>query len=230
MNDDDMFTYENIGSFTSVGPINVNLTGDLTVNPNEVNVYSFALENNSSSQGVTDLAVSFQARSDECLQTMTGSTFQFDALASGELTDSYNLVVATNYNCAAGTLIEIDASIASGGTVYWVDDIVLTMDALGVDQGNTPTTYKLSEAYPNPFNPATNISYELPKNEFVSINIYNLMGRHIKSLINMNQNPGYKTVEWNATNDSNQPVSAGMYIYTIQAGEFIDTKKMILLK
>jgi len=56
------------------------------------------------------------------------------------------------------------------------------------------------------------------------------MGRHIKSLVNMNQDPGHRTIEWNATNDSNQPVSAGMYIYTIQAGSFMDTKKMVLLK
>jgi len=56
------------------------------------------------------------------------------------------------------------------------------------------------------------------------------MGRHIRSLVNMNQNPGYKTIEWNATNDYGQSVSAGMYIYTIQAGEFRQTKKMVLLK
>tara|TARA_B100000959_G_scaffold7985_1_gene8099 strand:+ start:158 stop:442 length:285 start_codon:yes stop_codon:yes gene_type:complete len=93
-----------------------------------------------------------------------------------------------------------------------------------------PTRYSLGEAYPNPFNPTTKISYELPNSEFVSIDIYNLMGRHIKSLVNMNQDPGLRTIEWNATNDSNQPVSAGMYIYTIQAGSFMDTKKMVLLK
>ena len=161
---------------------------------------------------------------------MSGSTFQFDDLASGESTDSYNIIVATNDNCGAGTSIVINANIASGGAVYWEDSFALTIEALNISHDNIPARYSLGEAFPNPFNPATNISYELPKNEFVSINIYNLMGRHIKSLINMNQNPGYKTVEWNATNDSNQPVSAGMYIYTIQAGSFMDTKKMVLLK
>ena len=76
----------------------------------------------------------------------------------------------------------------------------------------------------------TTINYELPRKGFVNIRIYDLMGRHIKSLVNMNQDPGHRTIEWNATNDSNQPVSAGMYIYTIQAGSFMDTKKMVLLK
>ena len=104
------------------------------------------------------------------------------------------------------------------------------MEALNVAQDNLPAEYSLGEAYPNPFNPATTISYEIPNDEFIRTDIYNLMGRHIKSLVNMNQNPGYKTIEWNATNNSNQPVSAGMYIYTIQAGEFMATKKMLLLK
>ena len=161
---------------------------------------------------------------------MSGSAFQFDALASGEMTDSYNLVVATNFNCAAGTLILIDAQISSGGILYWEDNIILTMDALGVDQGSVPTAYSLSDAYPNPFNPVTKFNYEVPNTEHVSIDIYSLTGRHIKSLVNSIQNPGYKTVQWNATNDSGQPVSAGVYIYTIQAGVFRDKKKVILLK
>jgi hypothetical protein len=230
MNDDNMFTYENVASFTSVGPVNVNLTGDVMVQPNTVNLFTFTLENNSSSEDISDLSVSFLPRSNDCIQTMSGSAFQFDALASGESTDSYNLVIATNFNCAAGTLIEIDAQISSGGTLYWEDNIILTIDALGVDQGNVPIAYRLSDAYPNPFNPVTKFNYEVPSTEHVSIDIYNLTGRHIKSLVNSIQNPGYKTVQWNATNDSGQPVSAGVYIYTIQAGDFRDKKKVILLK
>jgi flagellar hook assembly protein FlgD len=56
------------------------------------------------------------------------------------------------------------------------------------------------------------------------------MGRQIKSLVNTNQLAGVKSVQWNATNDLGQPVSAGMYIYTIQAGDFRQTRKMLLLK
>ena len=56
------------------------------------------------------------------------------------------------------------------------------------------------------------------------------MGRKIKSLVNSKQSPGYRSVRWNATNDFGDPVSAGMYIYTIQAGEDRQTRKMVLLK
>ena len=60
--------------------------------------------------------------------------------------------------------------------------------------------------------------------------IYDLMGRKVRTLINCEQNAGFITLQWNATNDRNELVSAGLYLYTIQAGEFRQTKKMVLLK
>ena len=99
-----------------------------------------------------------------------------------------------------------------------------------IDASNEATVFSLKQNYPNPFNPTTQIRYDLPESEFVSINIYDVMGRNIKSLININQEAGYRSITWNGTNDLGQAVSAGMYIYTIQAGEFRQTKKMVLLK
>ena len=90
---------------------------------------------------------------------------------------------------------------------------------------NLPIVYKLHQNYPNPFNPTTSISYDLPKNEFVSINVFDLMGREVKTLVNKEQVAGFRSVKWDATNNIGQPVSAGMYIYTIQAGEFRQTKE-----
>ena len=95
---------------------------------------------------------------------------------------------------------------------------------------STPYKINLHQNYPNPFNPTTLIRYDLQINEDVSINIYDLTGKRVKSLVNTNQDAGYRSINWNATNEVGQPVSAGMYIYTIQAGEFRQTKKMVLLK
>ncbi|MBT3692697.1 MAG: T9SS type A sorting domain-containing protein, partial [Candidatus Marinimicrobia bacterium] len=64
----------------------------------------------------------------------------------------------------------------------------------------------------------------------VKIMIYDIMGREVKRLINQTQNAGFKSIIWNATNNLGQPVSAGMYLYRITAGEFHQTKKMVLLK
>ena len=93
-----------------------------------------------------------------------------------------------------------------------------------------PQLFSLSQNYPNPFNPTTSISYDLPTNEFVSINVFDLVGREVKTLVNKEQVAGFRSVKWDATNNIGQPVSAGMYIYTIQAGEFRQTRKMVLLK
>jgi len=93
-----------------------------------------------------------------------------------------------------------------------------------------PNDFILHQNYPNPFNPTTQIKYGLPKDSYVNISIYDLMGRKIKSLFNNKQTSGYHSLEWNATNDIGEGVSAGMYIYTIQAGEYRATKKMVLLK
>ena len=95
---------------------------------------------------------------------------------------------------------------------------------------STPYKINLHQNYPNPFNPTTLIRYDLQVNEHVSINIYDPTGKRVKSLVNTNQDAGYRSINWNATNEVGQPVSAGMYIYTIQAGEFRQTKKMVLLK
>ena len=64
----------------------------------------------------------------------------------------------------------------------------------------------------------------------VNITIYDMMGRQVKTLINVAQAAGYRTIQWNATNDEGKPVSAGLYLYTKQAGEFKQTKKIVLLK
>ena len=101
----------------------------------------------------------------------------------------------------------------------------------GTLNGNQiPLSFSLHQNYPNPFNPLTSIKYDLPNISMVNISVYNMMGRKVKTLVNGIQNPGFKTVQWNAKNELNSPVSAGLYIYTIKADGFKETKRMILLK
>jgi len=90
---------------------------------------------------------------------------------------------------------------------------------------NIPLKYSLRQNYPNPFNPFTTIQYDLPNRSDIQITIYDLMGRKVTTLISETQGAGFKSVKWDATN-----VTSGMYFYQIKAGEFVQTKKMILLK
>ncbi|MCB9249409.1 MAG: T9SS type A sorting domain-containing protein [Ignavibacteriales bacterium] len=90
--------------------------------------------------------------------------------------------------------------------------------------------YALFQNYPNPFNPTTLISYALPRSGSVTLKIYDMLGREVKTLVNAEQNSGVNTVQWNGDNNSGSRVSSGTYIYMIKAGEFTQAKKMILLK
>ena len=94
----------------------------------------------------------------------------------------------------------------------------------------TPEEFSLRQNYPNPFNPVTTLRYDIPENSHVTVTIYDMLGREVKTLINHTQDAGYRSIIWNATNDYDKPVSAGIYLYQIQAGEYISTKKMVLLK
>ena len=93
-----------------------------------------------------------------------------------------------------------------------------------------PKIFALHQNYPNPFNPVTTLRYDLPENAMINITIYDMLGKQVKTLVNQTQDAGYKSVIWDATNDYGKPVSAGIYLYQIQAGEYISTKKMVLLK
>ena len=93
-----------------------------------------------------------------------------------------------------------------------------------------PIVFNLHNAYANPFNSITSLRYDLSKDELVNIIIYDMMGRIVKTLVNKSQTAGYKSIQWNATNDRNKRISAGLYMYTIQIGEFRQTRKIVLLK
>ncbi len=102
-------------------------------------------------------------------------------------------------------------------------DIIIS--GLSEDVKKIPTIYALEQNYPNPFNPTTQISFALPKPENVIIEVYNIMGQHVEIVLNKHMKAGNHEVEFNAAN-----LSSGVYMYRIEAGEFQDVKKMILLK
>ena len=109
----------------------------------------------------------------------------------------------------------------------------LTIDGskLNVNESDlVPESFALYANYPNPFNPTTTISYDLPEQAQVTLSIYDLLGKKIKTLVNQSQDAGNKIAMWDGTDEFGRQVSAGVYLYRIQAGEFTQTRKMLLLK
>ena len=91
--------------------------------------------------------------------------------------------------------------------------------------GNIPERYSLSQNYPNPFNPSTKINFAIPKNGFVKIAVYDILGRRVSNLINQNLNAGTYSIDFNGAN-----LNSGIYFYRIEADGFVETKKMLLIK
>ena len=106
----------------------------------------------------------------------------------------------------------------------------IVVGTLAIDGDLIPVEFALRQNYPNPFNPITTLRYDLPEQTHVNITVYDMLGRKVRTILNQQQDPGYKSLIWDATNDYGKPVSAGIYLYQIQAGEYISTKKMVLLK
>lgn len=109
----------------------------------------------------------------------------------------------------------------------------LTIDgglALSVDNNTLPEVFALHNNYPNPFNPITNIRYDIPEASDVRIDIYDLVGKKVKTLVSKQHQPGRYKIQWNATNEFGSAVATGMYIYKIQAKDFVSVKKLLLMK
>ena len=146
---------------------------------------------------------------------------------------------------SAGVLLNVNAAgmdpgVYSAGISVNSNDpdqgaviIPLSLTVNGMSSENEsllPAEFALHQNYPNPFNPQTKIRYDLPENSMVNITVYDMLGREVKTLVNQVQNAGFKSIIWDATNDYGKAISAGIYLYQIQAGDYIHTQKMVLLK
>ena len=97
-------------------------------------------------------------------------------------------------------------------------------------KADTPAAYRLSQNYPNPFNPETTIQYALPEEAHVQLVIYNATGQTVRTLLDGSQSAGYHRVAWDSRDDRGHPVGGGGYFYRMTAGDFSETKRMILLR
>ena len=146
-------------------------------------------------------------------------SFVLEGLASG----SYQLSSsAVDYNSAQINNVTVETA-----NNYVSVDLVLTEDGLTLLEPakNIVSNYSLSQNYPNPFNPSTLISYQLPSSGLVTIKVYNVIGKEIATLVNEFQQSGNYSKEFSANG-----LTSGVYFYTIKSGNFLATKKMILLK
>ncbi|MBI5402998.1 MAG: T9SS type A sorting domain-containing protein [Ignavibacteriae bacterium] len=111
----------------------------------------------------------------------------------------------------------------------WFNRQIWTVSVQNITS-NIPSGFELMQNYPNPFNPSTEIRFSIPKNDLVSIKIYDIAGREVYNLLNQKLNAGTYSVKWNGINDIGENVSSGVYFYRMVSNDFAMTKKMILVK
>lgn len=154
---------------------------------------------------------------------------------------------AMDANTEVGTTTEpmyVDEAVEAGKTYYYKvvaydfnenmgsfsDEVMASVTAIGDDMLATPKEFALRQNYPNPFNPTTRIAYDLAEMADVKIVIYDALGSKIRTLVNASKAAGSYNVTWDGLNDAGNKVASGVYIYTINAGNFNAAKKMTLMR
>ncbi len=129
----------------------------------------------------------------------------------------------------------VDRDVALGTDFFYRLEVIDVEGRVGFTEPvksdtGTPAAFSLAQNYPNPFNPVTEIMYNLPSACHVRLDIYNVLGQRIATLVNEHQTAGGQVVEWNGKDTVGNAATSGVYFYKIQAGSFVEMKKMILLR
>jgi Secretion system C-terminal sorting domain len=150
------------------------------------------------------------------------SQINWSALSSFGISGSTNSITITSAGQSfAGTSSNESSKVISGFLAYTSSNVTGVSDEKEI----IPTVYKLNQNYPNPFNPSTTIRYSIPKTSLVTLKVYDVLGREVAALVNEEKPLGTYQVNFDASS-----LASGIYFYKIQAGSFVETKKMILLK
>jgi hypothetical protein len=136
-----------------------------------------------------------------------------------------NALVASGTNVFAGTVSDpwSNYSVLNGG-VYRrpMSEIVA---GVGISRGEVPALFRLDQNFPNPFNPSTTVRYALPVRSHVTLSVFNPLGQRVATLLNESQEPGNHEVRFDGTG-----LASGVYFYRIQAGDFVQTKRLLLIR
>jgi len=183
----------------------------------------------------------FVTKFDLNLTTLDASTYigsnGNESIGSIGLIDNGNVYVSGSTSSQNFPYVSTsyDTSFNGGSSDVFVSilDSMLSGFVSSIQNGTQPINFKLYSNYPNPFNPTTTIKYDLPNKSFVSLEIYNMLGQHIKTLVSKNQSTGTKTIKWNGKDKTGRTVSTGVYFYKIDVigtVNFNHCKKMIFIK
>jgi hypothetical protein len=148
------------------------------------------------------------------LSTHNGATWSSVSTGLPNLSSAVAFAVSGN---------DIFAGISGGGV--WRRPLSEMITSAGESKRNVSTSFTLSQNYPNPFNPSTTISFDLPTKSFVTLKVFDMIGREVATIVSKELSAGSYTRQWHA-----EGLPSGVYFYRLQAGSYLETKKLVLLR
>ena len=215
--------------FTTAGPVVIDscVIADILGNTKKLTLF---LKNEGKTNTATKILVELTTTDTSSVSEIRFGTTGAVDIQPGETVELGQNIFIKTKDSAATVLFKLN--ISSNGHTFWQESIYidLTPTDIGEDGIKFPKEFTLGQNYPNPFNPSTTIKYQIPSNvkgemANVKLIVYDVLGREVATLVSEQQKAGYYEVDWNAANNS-----SGVYFYKIQAGDFVDTKKMVLLR
>lgn len=211
--------------FTSIGPLLIDHYEIGFHNPTR---FSFKLSLRNDGTVATASGVSAEiSTADTNVTSILSNNQNFGDIAPGLIKTSSNYLINTQNNPAS---VHFTIRIFSEDWFFWSDTVTVTVTGISEGQNDIPLQYALKQSYPNPFNPSTSISYQVPRQSDVQIEIYNTLGQKVRTLINARKEPGNHQTVWDGKNDRGLQMGSGVYLYRMVAGGFVQTRKMVLLK
>jgi hypothetical protein len=219
--------------FTTIGPIVFEkftfIYSDTLFHPGDQIPIRLFLKNEGSSTTASNVTASLTIV-DTCANIYVTQNPKYGDIAPGESAHTaggYGIKI--HNNCAGSVRIPMKIDIASNNFTFWSDtfSVFINPEGTGVIESKkkTPSKFTLHQNYPNPFNPVTTIRYALPNACKVILNIYNFLGQEVAKLIDENKLAGKYEVQWNASK-----LPSGVYVARLQAGDYVTTRKLVLLK
>ncbi|HRA98821.1 MAG TPA: T9SS type A sorting domain-containing protein [Ignavibacteria bacterium] len=219
--------------------MNTNITGVFsgpdTVSAGETVVYSFTINRSGSGAGggadiSTRLGALGVGPGASYLRIQNGElTHQSPLnLSGGSFTGQFNYTAPSSPG--TDTLWISSAVGYQNGWNWGTEKRIVVKNLVGINNLNNPVYYKLYQNFPNPFNPSTNIRFEIPKSEFVSLKIFDITGKEISSLVNENLQAGVYNIRFDLNNSIYHQLTSGIYYYILKTENFTETKKMMLVK
>jgi polyhydroxybutyrate depolymerase len=223
--------------FTTAGPIS--FTGvdlppsDPVPNPGDYLSIYIHLMNAGNVLELSNITASLSTQ-DTFVVSLSDYNRSFGNIAPGDTARSnftYSIRIAED--CPDYHDIPIQVKIFTDGYPYWTDEFIFQVQpvvGISAEAVIIPSEYNLEQNFPNPFNPTTSISYDLPETSDLRLTIYDITGRTVATLADVHQPAGSYTTQWNGSDDSGNPVSTGVYFCRLQARDYSKTIKMVYLK